>query len=236
MLFFITGTSRGIGHALAQKALELNHKVVGISRTQTITHDNYTHITLDLSSVSQVENFKFSPQESTEDIVLINNAGSLGEMAYVGMLEPKPITKTLNLNVISPFLLMNAFIRTFSNQKGHKFIINISSGAGKNPYDGWSSYCASKAALDMLTRVAHKEHQIRNNTNFTFYACSPGVVETQMQKEIRQSDSSSFQLKPKFIDLFENKINKSPAQAAEQILSLLDQKNPKDIFVDFWQG
>ena len=58
--FFITGTSRGIGKALAETLLENdNNEVTGISRTRSIKHPNYKHITTDLSNLSDTESIFF---------------------------------------------------------------------------------------------------------------------------------------------------------------------------------
>lgn len=78
--YYITGTSRGIGSALADLLLQNNNNFVfGISRTCSINHSNYKHIFLDLSDIHSVNNFSFEEHDSASMIVLINNSGMIGE-------------------------------------------------------------------------------------------------------------------------------------------------------------
>jgi NAD(P)-dependent dehydrogenase (short-subunit alcohol dehydrogenase family) len=66
------------------------------------------------------------------------------------------------------------------------------------PYEGWGVYCAGKAAVDMLTRVAAREerpHRIR------VYALAPSVVETGMQELIRRQDAHDFPAVARFREL-----------------------------------
>ncbi|MFP4092276.1 MAG: SDR family NAD(P)-dependent oxidoreductase, partial [Cyclobacteriaceae bacterium] len=152
--FFITGTSRGIGKALVEKILqEEGTMVYGFSRNPSVEHKRYHHHTTDLADADwlsrNVADF-FPKLEDAEQIVLINNAGMLGEVKHMGEVEHASYARLFNLNVTAPAILMNQFIKTYRQSAGERLIINVSSGAGKYPVDGWSGYCASKAALDML--------------------------------------------------------------------------------------
>lgn len=138
--FFITGTSRGIGKALVERALREEAIIVyGFSRQNTIQHERYQHTAVDLSDI---ENLKkdvqdFFPELSQADrIVLINNAGTLGDVKYVGALADEKIQFLFNLNVTAPAILMNHFLSVYGTQQAEKIIINVSSGAGKSPVDG----------------------------------------------------------------------------------------------------
>ncbi len=236
-VFYITGTSSGIGHALASLALKKGAQVIGISRSNKLEHENYTHIQADLSRVDLIEKIDFKEHENAQSIILINNAGTLGEIQYVGNLNQKNISQAINLNFTAPFVLLNKFIKQYKDSDQKKFVLNMSSGAGKNPYDGWSAYCSTKAALDMLTRVTEKEIKNSNIKNFKLYACSPGVVETNMQSQIRSTSKQAFSLKEKFIELHKNGINKAPEKSAQELLSLVtNAEKHKELFTDFWQG
>ncbi|TXF94582.1 SDR family NAD(P)-dependent oxidoreductase, partial [Lactobacillus delbrueckii subsp. bulgaricus] len=57
------------------------------------------------------------------------------------------------LNLTAPVLLSQLFTKRFASYSGKKTVVNITSGAAKNPYKGWSAYCSSKAGLDMFTRT-----------------------------------------------------------------------------------
>jgi benzil reductase ((S)-benzoin forming) len=203
--FFVTGSSRGIGKALVERFLqEDNSEVYGFSRNQRVEHERYHHHSADLSDIdwlSQNVTDFFPELKEAEKIVLINNAGMLGEVKYLGELENASFARLFNLNVTAPAMLMNQFIRTYRHSSAEKLIINVSSGAGKYPVDGWSGYCASKAALDMLSQVAQTELQEKGLAErFKVYALAPGVVDTEMQGEIRQVSKENFSKLEKFIN------------------------------------
>jgi len=124
-LYFITGTSSGIGYALTNHILSTENDVLveGISRTQAIHHSNYKHHTFDLSEIDNLIGFfgKIDLQRriksKIDKVVLINNAGTLGEVGYVGKIPSEDIIKTMNINTIAPFVLMN--------QKVHQIIEDL---------------------------------------------------------------------------------------------------------------
>ena len=198
--YYITGTSRGIGKAFAEYLLEdpSNH-VIGMSREKTIEHPNYRHFFLDLTDMKAVADFKFELHSHPKKIYLINNAGALGAIRPIGKLTPEAIINSYTLNLIDPSFLTNAFIACYYTTDTEKIILNISSGAGKNPIDGWAVYCASKAGIDMFSRVVDAEQKVRAqhaqesiHKGFKIYSIAPGVVNTQMQTEIRSAAKEDF--------------------------------------------
>lgn len=228
---FITGTSRGIGQALANQLLKLGHLVVGIGRTHTIAHENYQAIEADLSDVESLKNAEnwFQPNALAEKIVLVNNAGQLGNINYVGNQLATDLIKTYTLNLIAPALLSNAFIKQFSNQ--NKTIINISSGAAWNAYDGWSAYCSTKAGLVMLGKTIKKENQI-NKKKLVVFNISPGIIETEMQVQIRNAQESQFSMLDKFKSLHQEQALKSPELLGNELLPyVLGKVKSKKLYV-----
>ena len=190
-LFIVTGTSKGLGKALAEILLSEGNEVLGISRKQTIENENYKHVLLDLNQLDKVAAFKFPEKENYQKIVLVNNAGIIGDIEHVGNIDNQAIAKTFTVNTIAPAILMNNFIRQYHYFEGEKIILNISSGAGKVAIDGWSAYCASKAAIDMFSQVAAKEVEL-DRSGFKIYALSPGIIDTGMQEQIRQAGVEGF--------------------------------------------
>lgn len=198
--YYITGTSRGIGKAFAEYLLEdpSNH-VIGMSREKTIDHPNYRHFFLDLTDMKAVADFKFELHSHPKKIYLINNAGALGAIRPIGKLTAEAIINSYTLNLIAPSVLTNSFIACYNTTDTEKIILNISSGAGKNPIDGWAVYCASKAGIDMFSRVIDAEQKVRAlhaqesiHKGFKIYSIAPGVVNTQMQTEIRSAAKEDF--------------------------------------------
>ena len=225
--YFITGTSKGIGNALAEAALHHNKAFVyGISRNVSIKHERYHHQQIDLSDITALRNnlHKLFPVlENAEKIVLINNAGVLGEVSYLGSQTTDNFEFVFDVNVITPAMLMNTFISAYHEYTCPKMIVNISSGAGQRAVDGWAAYCASKAALDMISLTCQKEQDILQS-GIKVYALSPGVVDTAMQAQIREVEVEQFSELERFQDLKEEGNLQTTEEVSKKILHLI--QNP----------
>ncbi|MBW6483212.1 MAG: SDR family NAD(P)-dependent oxidoreductase [Vicingaceae bacterium] len=218
--FFITGSSKGLGKALTELLLsDKNNFVYGISRTNTIYHQQFQHLKLDLADLDAVKQFQFSELKDATAITLINNAGIVGDIKHLGNLDAKKIISTYNINLVAPTLLINQFFNTYNN-KIQKLVVNISSGAGRSPIDGWSVYCASKAGLDMLSLVFKTELE-HNNINTNIISLAPGIIDTSMQDEIRKADKTNFSNIERFIEYKNNGDLSNPKETAKQVYAFI---------------
>lgn len=192
-LLILTGHTQGIGKAILDHYLKKeNLQILAISRSKLdIESENLTQISLDLGDLAVLENqlAGLFPHDSFEKIVLINNAGWIGEIKPIGELGPAELRKQINVNLLAPMYLTNAFIKAYKTTSAQKIICNISSGAASKPVAGWGGYCSTKAALAMFTLVAAKENK---SQEFKFYSLAPGVVDTEMQAEIRNVTEADF--------------------------------------------
>ncbi len=225
--YFITGTSSGIGHALTLQILEQkNTFVTGFSRRCTIEDERYKHITVNLSNLNDVKQITFETGNDAESVTLINNAGQLGDLTFVGKQNPDEIIHTYNVNIIAPSILSNTFMKTFWDTKTQKVILNVSSGAGRHTIESWSTYCSSKAAMDMLSKVINEEQNIAGLPYpFYIFSLAPGIIDTAMQTYIRSVGQENFPDISRFIKLKENNLLDSPDDAAKRILRIVS--NPK---------
>ena len=215
---FITGTSKGIGKAIAELLLANNYLVFGFSRNNNIKHKNFTFIKIDLSNLDQVQKLQL-PKVQSEEIILVNNAATIGEISPLHLKAENAIINEYNLNSITPTLLCKHFIQTYPTEK--KLILNISSGAANKAIASWSTYCATKSALDSLTAVIDEEkHQ-----NLKILSISPGVVDTNMQEEIRSSDPKNFPLHQNFVDYYANNELISPKLVALKLLEIIEKRD-----------
>ncbi|MGE6629924.1 (S)-benzoin forming benzil reductase [Bacillus sp. NPDC077027] len=222
----VTGGSKGFGLALVKQLLARGDKVYSAARGKTpLAHTNLIHTQVDLTNETQAENwlkvlFQSLSFEEVEEVVLINNAGMVTPMKRAGEGERDMLSKHYTLNLIIPVILSHLFVELTRSLRGKKTLIQISSGAAKNPYKGWSAYCSSKAGLDMFMRTLHFEQQDESYPVRTF-SFSPGTIDTDMQADIRRSSKNDFEQIERFQTLHETGALKSPDEVAEILLELM---------------
>ena len=218
---YITGSSKGIGLAITKLLLKDGFHVIGLSRSNDFEHPNFQFQELDLNNLRAVQSFKF--ERSAEKVILINNAGLVGDINPIGSVENQQIEAVMNVNTIAPQILTNKFVKRFQNVKGHFHVLNISSGAGKKAIDAWATYCASKAAIDLFSETVAEELEWRGHHNFRIHSCAPGVVDTNMQSDIRSASESSFKLVNHFKELKSNNELASTDEVAIKLKMIIDQ-------------
>lgn len=234
--YIITGASKGIGKALAEELLkDENNRVIGVSRTSSVKHQNYRHQPMDFSDIQAVEhNLQkvFTPIHDADKLVLINNAGVIGDIGYVGEgIQNERFEFVFDVNVIVPAMLMNTFLQVYQQLDCPKVVVNVSSGAGQYPIDGWATYCASKAAIDMLSMTVQREQELRGNPVKVF-ALSPGIVDTGMQEQIRQSVQEKFSSVERFREYKASGELASPEEVGRKMASFLQRTDEyKDVLV-----
>lgn len=224
--YFITGTSSGIGQALAEKLVS-DHKVTGISRSSSLSHTNYHHHAIDLSKPGSLKDFHFDLPEEATRAVLINNAATIGTIDRTGNLPDSHYDQLFQLNLVALAQFCDRFLNEAKAKKYPCLIINISSGAGRNPIPSWAAYCASKAAVDMFTRVMDAELKEVGCSHIRVFSFHPGVIDTAMQARIRSVDSKHFSSKVRFDDYHSKGELLSPALVAGKILGIF--KDPEQI-------
>lgn len=221
--FILTGSSKGLGKALTELLLKDEKNVVyGIARSQTIHHNRYHHHPLNLSDMNQVMGFTFPDLTDADKIVLINNAGIVGDVKHAGSIDNNQLISCYQVNLIAPAILTNNFMHKYRSFAGEKLIINISSGAGRHPIDGWNVYCSTKAGLDMFSQVVHEESQI-DHSNTIILSLAPGIIDTGMQTEIRSANQKEFSGLEKFIAYKTNGDLAAPELTAQQVLRFIKQ-------------
>lgn len=193
--YFITGTSAGLGEALAKLFANDAH-VEGYARRDQSINGNYQHHVIDLSDLDQVNQIQFTGEES--HWVLINNAGTIGPIKKAGFQSKNDIANVFDLNVSSLCLIMDRFIESVKKNNKQATIINVSSGAGSYPIPGWAAYCASKAAVDMYSETVQQELN-EDQYPIRVLSLAPGVVDTPMQGQIREASSQHFSRVNEFI-------------------------------------
>jgi len=222
-LYILTGSSKGLGKALVAHLMDDREaSIIGISRHMEPSSGRYTHLSLDLSDTDKLVRAlgEIFPPDSYDELTLINNAGWIGEIAPLGKLDPQAILDIHRINVVAPAILMNSFAAVYKSYSSKKTVINISSGAAGKAVDGWSGYCASKAALNQLTLVAQLESDL-HQLGIRYVALSPGIIDTPMQENIRSASSENFSQVKKFQKFKSENQLSTPAETADKVIFLL---------------
>ncbi len=236
----ITGTSRGIGAAVALDLVAPETVLFCISRgtnKELIEKAARAGCPLhyfqqDLGDITALDTlmhtiFSNIDPATAKTITLINNAGILGSVGPTPTNTSEAIQQILTINTAVPMALSSGFVRMFKNVPCRKVIINISSGAARRPIWGWSAYCSSKAALDMYTQtVALEEKDSRFPVRI--YAFAPGVVDTSMQEKIRKTAPHLFKDREHFINYHREGQLLEPKIVAEKIISLIHDNSIKN--------
>ncbi len=187
----ITGASRGIGAEAARQFAAQGANVALLARGKDAIDalsreigSNAIALTCDVANYSDVAAAVETTAERFGGLdVLINNAGVVEPISHLATADPDDWGQVIDINLKGVFNGVRAALPVMKAAGGGS-ILTISSGAAHGPVEAWSHYCASKAAVNMLTRCVHKEeaeHGIRA------IGLSPGTVATQMQREIRAS-------------------------------------------------
>lgn len=223
--YFITGSSKGLGKAIAELLLQAeNNFVFGYARSSSITHKRYYHKHVDFANIEAVQKIKFPELKDAEKIVLINNAGIVGEIKHVGNLTNQKLLDCYTINLIVPTIFANEFVKTYKKSVAEKLVINISSGAAQAAIDGWNVYCATKAGLDMFSKVLQEESNI-DKTNLRVLSIAPGIIDTEMQQQIRSADTSNFSNINRFVEYKKNGDLASAQETAKKILRFINEPN-----------
>ncbi len=231
--FIVTGTSRGLGKAITEQLIAKDHTIFCISRKQNNELKNLAssqgiplyYFSCDLQKVEEVERvmekiFTTIDFSSAEGIYLINNAGVIQPIKPIGKATSNEIATNVQVNLIAPMILSTYFIQYTSNINTVKMIINISSGAANRPSVGWATYCSSKSGLDMFTKAVSIEQENVANPAVVI-SFSPGIMDTDMQADIRQSDKDDFAELEKFVEFEQQGLLRSTETVAKILLNLV---------------
>ncbi|MCB1739986.1 MAG: SDR family oxidoreductase [Gammaproteobacteria bacterium] len=190
----VTGASRGIGAATARLLAAHGVHVVlaarGLAPMQALvqsiraTGGSASAIACDVSDWTQVEAAVASCESSHGRVdILVNNAAVIEPIARIADADPNAWAAATDINLKGVFFAARAVLPVMLRQRSG-VIVNVSSGAATRVQEGWSQYCASKAAVLSLTRSLHLEYQ---QQGIRVLGLSPGTVATEMQAAIRAS-------------------------------------------------
>lgn len=216
----VTGASRGIGAGIAKECLRQGMKVSVCARGLPPADDvdDVLSLAADVSDADAVQKVADQTVERFGRIDLwINNAGVLEPIAPLRKCSSEDVQRHMNVNIMGVFHGTKSFINHVRSREGEGVLINISSGASTSAYEGWGPYCAGKAAVDMLTEVAHLEESAQG---LRAYSVAPGIIDTDMQSLIRSTDAADFPMVEKFHELKRDDAFSSLEFVARSLLQL----------------
>lgn len=221
MKAILTGHTRGVGAAIAANLLARKIPVLGLARGRLPHADLLAQRELDLADPAAL--LAWLAQTDLQDflagcktVLLINNAGTVQPVGPLALQDGAAIARAVSLNVSAPLLLANA-VAVASPPSAEQRIVHVSSGAGRSAYPGWSVYCATKAAVDMHARAV----QLDQDAGVKICSLAPGIIDTDMQAEIRASSLAQFPLRERFEQLKRDGALAHPADCAQALVAYL---------------
>lgn len=223
-LVIVSGASRGLGAELLRR-VPFPARTVDLSRTTPAADATHDHVAVDLATETgwrrAAEFFDEAlAQHAGERVVFFHNAGTLEPIGFAGDVDGDAYRRNVLLNSAAPQILGDAFLRAASRHSMRATLVMISSGAAHKVYEGWSSYCAGKAAVEHWVRTVGAEQARR--AGCTVFSIRPGVVDTEMQAEIRAMETRDFPEVARFVDRHRTGGLRPAADVARDVWGLLD--------------
>ncbi len=229
MKAILTGHTRGLGAAIAQELLARDIEVLGVSRNNNSElakkyPSTLAQATIDLADSAAVARWLAGDDlqrfvAGCETVLLINNAGIVQPVGPIESQDTATIAQAVALNVAAPLMLSSA-VAAISRDATDLRILHISSGAARNAYSGWSVYCATKAALDHHARAVAQDQ----SAGVRICSLAPGVIDTDMQAEIRATPLEQFPLRERFEGLKREGQLSNPVDCAGKLIDYLLSK------------
>ncbi|MEO6363457.1 MAG: SDR family NAD(P)-dependent oxidoreductase [Caldimonas sp.] len=232
-LVVLTGASRGLGAAMARRLATAEHTLLCLSR-----HVDESLAEMARSSGAEVEQWPVDladpvpvstrveawlgnfESDRFSDAALINNAGVLTQIGALEGCSATELSAALRVGLEAPLLLTAAFLRATAGWSADRRVLNISSGLGRRAMAGQATYCAAKAGMDHLSRaVALDQAHLANGARIVSLA--PGVIDTDMQVQLRGAAAAGFPEQANFVRLKESGQLASADDTAARVLGWL---------------
>jgi len=232
-LTVLTGASRGMGLAMAQQLLAAGHDLLCIARkpdealaAQAASAGRHCEQwAQDLARADAVAGrlvtwLQGNAGRNYATVTLINNAGMIPRIAPLGEIPAGDLADALRVGLEAPMLLTGAFLRATAGWTAKRKVLNISSGLGRRAMASQAAYCAAKAGMDHFTRcVALEEAQRADGAKVCSLA--PGVIDTDMQVQLRGADPARFPDIANFTGMKEKGMLMTAQDAAAKVLAYL---------------
>lgn len=228
-LSIVTGASRGLGRAVAEQLLARGEHVIAIARRapEGLASPRLQHWGADLVDAGAVgqrlrEHLQAQGAPAFAALSLINNAGVISRLAPLGEVGDEDLARALRVGLEAPMRLAAAFLGATRGWAMPRRLLFVSSGLGRRAMAGSASYCAAKAGLDHLARALALEEAAQIH-GARVVSLAPGVIDTDMQGQLRGADAQAFPERERFAALHREGLLDSPAAAAARLIGYLDR-------------
>ena len=236
-LVILTGASRGLGQAIAAQYLAQGAFVLGLSRQRSSEPRASDGAGFEQWPVDLADPLPLVPRLGVwladvesgahgalpRQVRLIHNAAMLSEPGDIDGSDPAALSQSLRVGLEAPVALTAAFLRATSAWAGaDRRVLFVSSGLGRRPLAGSAAYCAQKAGLDHFARALAAE-QAAHAHGARVASVAPGIIDTDMQRQLRGADAARFAAQATFADFHASGALDSPAAAAAKLIALLER-------------
>ena len=233
-LFVVTGASRGLGAALAEQWLDdaahtllclARHGNEALGAVAATSGATCAHWPVDLPEpigvAARLQRWLAArAADAFAQATLVNNAGALTRIGGLESCSLEELSSALRVGLEAPLLLTAAFLRATARWHGERRVLNISSGLGRRAMAGQATYCAAKAGMDNLSRAVALDQALVDN-GAKIVSLAPGVIDTDMQAQLRAGDAAGFPEQQVFLKLKESGQLASSREAAARVIAYL---------------
>ena len=194
-LIVITGVSKGLGQAMTEGFIQLGHTVLGCARSVVAVEkfkqefgSPHDFTALDVANEEQVKAWakRLLAEYGSPDL-LINNAAMINELAPLWEIPSQDFSRLIDVNIKGVANVIRHFVPQMI-EKGSGIIVNLSSGWGRSTSPQVSSYCASKWAIEGMTRSLAQELP----NGMAAVPLNPGIIHTDMLEICYGKDAASY--------------------------------------------
>ena len=182
----VTGASRGLGAAIAERLAADGLHVIAVARKvkETSASERVTPVAFDLADTAGIPDFVRSLRQRFGPIYgLVNNAG-LGTEGLLANMPDSDIEALIRLNTLSPIILSKYVVRGMMSQARGR-VVNIASIVATTGFNGLAAYAATKASLVGFTRSLAREV---GRVGVTVNAIAPGFIDTEMTRGLPEKE------------------------------------------------
>lgn len=238
-LVILTGASRGLGQAMAAQYLAGGAFVLGLSRRESTELkpsgagglEQWPADLADALPVAErlgawLADFeRRAAGHLPARVRLIHNAALVSEPGDVAATAPDELARSLRIGLEAPVALTAVFLQATAQwAASERRVLFVSSGLGRRPMAGCAAYCAQKAGLDHFARALALEEGARPH-GARVASVAPGIIDTDMQKQLRGADPGRFAAQGTFAGFHANGALDSPATAAGKMIALLERSD-----------